>query len=103
MPNQRQKDLTSQLAQNGGQLNPEFVEWMQNYPIGWTDLNVKNEDLYRLPLKYEPDIPKVTTKSNNRANRLKGLGNAIFTEMAYELGMAILAAEQTRENENGFI
>lgn len=23
----------------GGQLNPEFVEWLMEFPIGWTDLN----------------------------------------------------------------
>jgi hypothetical protein len=22
----------------GGKLNPEWVEWLQGYPIGWTDL-----------------------------------------------------------------
>ena len=24
---------------NGGQLNPEWVEWLMGFPIGWTDLN----------------------------------------------------------------
>jgi hypothetical protein len=24
-------------AGNGGQLNPQFVEWLMNYPINWTD------------------------------------------------------------------
>jgi len=23
----------------GGQLNPEFVEWLMGFPIGWTDLD----------------------------------------------------------------
>ena len=23
-----------------GQLNPEWVEWLMGYPIGWTELNV---------------------------------------------------------------
>lgn len=23
---------------NGGQLNPQFVEWLMGFPIGWTDL-----------------------------------------------------------------
>ena len=27
-------------AQNGGKLNPQFVEWLMNYPTGWTELNV---------------------------------------------------------------
>jgi hypothetical protein len=25
--------------QNGGQLNPQWVEWLMGYPIGWTELN----------------------------------------------------------------
>ena len=24
----------------GGQLNPEWVEWLMGFPIGWTELNV---------------------------------------------------------------
>jgi hypothetical protein len=27
-------------AGNGGQLNPTFVEYLMNYPKGWTDLNI---------------------------------------------------------------
>jgi hypothetical protein len=25
-------------TQVGGQLNPSWVEWLMNYPIGWTEL-----------------------------------------------------------------
>jgi hypothetical protein len=28
-----------QTEQNNGKLNPEFVEWLMGYPIGWTDLD----------------------------------------------------------------
>ena len=24
----------------GGALNPQWVEWLMGFPIGWTDLNV---------------------------------------------------------------
>ena len=34
---QNQKDLTI-VAKNGGQLNPNWVEWLMGYPIGYTDL-----------------------------------------------------------------
>lgn len=27
------------LSENAGQLNPEWVEWLMGFPIGWTDLN----------------------------------------------------------------
>ena len=26
------------MARDGGQLNPEWVEWLMGWPIGWTDL-----------------------------------------------------------------
>jgi len=38
MPNQRQQDLASAVARDGGQLNPDWVEWLMGWPIGWTDL-----------------------------------------------------------------
>lgn len=38
MKNQKQKDLTSVVAQAGGQLNPNWVEWLMGWPIGWTDI-----------------------------------------------------------------
>ena len=36
---QNQKDLTYALGRNHGlKLQPAFAEWMQGFPIGWTDL-----------------------------------------------------------------
>ena len=32
----RANNLNDQI---GGQLNPTWVEWLQGFPIGWTDLN----------------------------------------------------------------
>lgn len=29
-----------------GQLNPQFVEWLQGWPIGWTDLGALATDRY---------------------------------------------------------
>lgn len=34
------EECRSMAARNGGQLNPEWVEWLMGFPIGWTDLNV---------------------------------------------------------------
>jgi hypothetical protein len=31
---------------NGGQLNPEFVQWLMNFPKGWTDLT-QSRPIYR--------------------------------------------------------
>jgi len=35
----------------GGPLNPEWVEWLMGWPIGWTDLRPLEMDKYRLWLK----------------------------------------------------
>jgi hypothetical protein len=34
--------IPGQLLRDGhtGQLNPQWVEWLMGYPVGWTDLNV---------------------------------------------------------------
>lgn len=34
------EECRSTVAGNGGQLNPEWVEWLMGFPIGWTELNV---------------------------------------------------------------
>ena len=34
------EERRSMAAGNGGQLNPEWVEWLMGFPIGWTELNV---------------------------------------------------------------
>ena len=34
----RHYGLDLQTAVGSGQLNPEWVEWLMGYPIGWTEL-----------------------------------------------------------------
>ena len=46
------EDLTdeekrSMLAGNGGQLNPDWVEWLMGWPIGWTDLKPLATDKFQ--------------------------------------------------------
>ena len=38
LPTQNQRDLSSVVARNGGQLNPAWVEWLMGFPIGYTAL-----------------------------------------------------------------
>jgi hypothetical protein len=33
-----EQDKRAMTAGNGGKLNPEWVEWLMGFPIGWTDL-----------------------------------------------------------------
>lgn len=35
------------MASDGGQLNPDWVEWLMGWPIGWTDLKPLGMDKYR--------------------------------------------------------
>jgi DNA (cytosine-5)-methyltransferase 1 len=30
--------LSQMVSMDNGQLNPNWVEWLMGYPIGWTDL-----------------------------------------------------------------
>lgn len=41
----------------------------------------------------EPNISRVATGQKDRVNRLKGLGNAIVPQIAHQIGLAILEAE----------
>lgn len=54
-------------------LNPDWVEWLMGWPSGST---VKaNADIKHTDITAEPDIPRITELKENRAQRLKALGN----------------------------
>jgi len=38
---------TEQDKPLGGQLNPDWVEWLMGWPIGWTDLKPLGMDKFR--------------------------------------------------------
>lgn len=79
----------------GARLNPDWVEWLMGWPIGWTSLDFINIDMkgwWRYCMSVEParyweqdpaDIPvgekyhtpRLTTKKEYRAERLKACGN----------------------------
>jgi len=75
-------------AGNGGSLNPEWVEILMGFPLGWTDIDcdepepwpgwpaLMGEDQH----PYEP--PRTVTGCPNRAKRLKCLGNAVVPAQA---------------------
>jgi DNA (cytosine-5)-methyltransferase 1 len=61
-----------------GALNPDWVEWLMGWPIGWSSLDALESDEI---LSWDSDpsddggIPRVTKKATNRAKRLKAIGN----------------------------
>ena len=71
------------MTSTHGQLNPDWVEWLMGWPVGWTDADLA-EPRDWLPLPDDPAdlppsdpgyIPRVTTRRENRASRIKALGN----------------------------
>lgn len=73
------EERSSMASKSGGQLNPDWVEWLMGVPAGWTDIE-KDMPLPEYdPHWYdaEPDIPRVANGVANRVDRLKGLGNMV--------------------------
>lgn len=85
--------LPGQLLRDGyqGELNPDWVEWLMGFPPGWTNIDA---DAVLLPRDTawwdcEPPIPRVTTKTEHRAKRLRCLGNAVVPAQGYPFFAAI--------------
>jgi len=83
----------------GGQLNPDWVEQLMNYPEGWTDLEVDAPRPWQgWPAllgqeQYPYEYPRTTTGCKNRAKRLKALGNSVVPQQAYPIFKAIMEVE----------
>ena len=80
-----------------GQLNPDWVEWLMFWPVGWTDIETPNVRLVWLDPSIDPadcgEIPRVTNRRDNRPARVKALGNGQFplsAAVAFHWGFALL-------------
>ena len=88
------------MASDGGQLSPDWVEWLMGWPISWTSLDP-------LPALEWPDwsvdpaddgsVPRVGRKIPNRAARLRCIGNGQVPPCAAEAWTQL--AQQRREDE----
>lgn len=85
-----------------GYLNPDWIEWLMNWPLGWTDPDA-TALLWLLPeddpADLAPDadgyVPRITSRKEYRINRVETLGNGQFpltAAAAFIFGRAILAA-----------
>lgn len=84
-----------------GNLNADWVELLMGLPIGWTDIDVANEDIESWTgwpaainveqYAYEP--PRVIVGQKNRAKRLKALGNGCVPQQVYLVFAAIVEVE----------
>ena len=68
---------------NKGALNPDWVEWLMGWPIGWSDLEPISKESFNEWLSQsesewwsnEKGIPRVTKRKQYRVPRLKAIGN----------------------------
>ena len=78
-PSQSERNTPPLNAIVGGLLNPDWVEWLMGWPVGWTDTT--REDVETHDWTAEP-CPRVTTRRDLRAPRLKQCGNGQVPQCA---------------------
>jgi len=61
-------------------LNPDWVCWLMGVPIGWVSLYGTSNEI--LSWENEPDIPRVTTESEDRIDEVRMLGNGVVPQTA---------------------
>lgn len=70
-----------------------------NFPVGWTDIDCDEPQPWPgVPAGpgeewYEWEPPRVAKGVKNRAERIKGLGNAVYPSQAYPIFAAIMQVE----------
>lgn len=81
-------DATVQArTEESGPLNPDWVEWLMGFPIGWTDVDVDEPVVLEgEPWPPEPDLPRMRRDVPRRSARLKQLGNAVVPKNAELVG-----------------
>jgi hypothetical protein len=87
-----------------GMLNPDWVEWLMDWPIWWTDVDFRNTDGWRCrfvwldpaddPAEWPtPLMERITRRKTNRVNRIETLGNGqvpLCAAIAFVFGFEIL-------------
>ena len=79
-----------------GSLNPDWVELLMGFPVGFTDMEKPSID--KLATQnwqgdWEAGVPRVATGVKNRVGRLKCLGNAVVPQVVEMIGRAIVEVE----------
>jgi hypothetical protein len=62
-PSQMVRNTKPLNAEVGGQLNPTWVEWLMNWPTGWTDTDTN--------CKYETEYWKAASSTANQSDQLR--------------------------------
>lgn len=85
-------DYATYSPESGGQLNPDWVEWLMNWPTGWSSPEPLTKELFDDWMqkasadwwKEEPHTPRVAKGVKDRVSRLKAIGNGqVPLAMAY--------------------
>lgn len=83
------KSNTYEAPTVAGQLNPDWVEWLMGWPIGWTDLAPRTlklidwkTDPANLSVDHPDYTPRVATNIPNRSARIKCIGNGQVPQCA---------------------
>lgn len=86
-----------------GKLNPDWVEWLMGWPVGWTDLSQMDpnmmlwweetissnpaiyweDDPADIPVGMKYHTPRLTTKKEHRSDRLKACGNGQVPQQVF--------------------
>jgi hypothetical protein len=78
-------EVLDNYQKDKGQLNPDWVEWLMGWPIGWSSLDPL-EKLEFPSWKTDPadsgEVPRVGVKIPNRSKRLKAIGNGQVPQVA---------------------
>ncbi|MCM0760486.1 hypothetical protein M7775_18185 [Sporomusa sphaeroides DSM 2875] len=78
-----------------GQLNPDWVECLMNFPIGWTNPECENPiewpgwPAFRGQKQYTYEPPRIATSNKYREKRIKACGNAVLPLQAVPIFAAI--------------
>lgn len=88
-PSQKHRDgmagyLIRSGEPSGWQLNPDWVEWMMNWPIGWSSLEPMPALDWPTWEREPVDVPRVETGIAARVDRLKCIGNGQVPACAAE-------------------
>jgi len=80
-PSQMDRNTKPLNAEVGEPLNPTWVEWLMNWPMGWTSLLMlprENFDAFFSPAWWETEplnIPRTSNNTPDRVARLRCIGN----------------------------
>ena len=96
-PGSWRADLKDVVPKDGGQLNPDWVELLMGFSVGFTDIDNEFTGDKLATQNWQGDweagVPRVATGVKNRVGRLKCLGNAVVPAVVEQIGRAIVEVE----------